>query len=80
MTRGARGPEHAGCANACIARGVSPGFRADDGKLYLLLAEKPFSVKETVAGLAGAPVAVTGTLVERDGLRAIQVKTARRVD
>jgi hypothetical protein len=70
-----RGPGHAGCANACISRGVTPGFVASDGKLYLLFDEKPFSVKEKIAGLAGQQVALTGTIVERDGVRAILFKS-----
>jgi hypothetical protein len=78
LTRGAKGPEHAGCANACIARGVSAGFLADDGQLYVLLAEKPFTVKDAVAGLAGGPAIVEGTVAERTGVKAIRVTAARR--
>ncbi|HKY04925.1 MAG TPA: hypothetical protein VJQ56_08545 [Blastocatellia bacterium] len=68
-----RGAEHAGCANSCISRGVTVGFISDDGKLYVLFDEKMIAVKEKVAGLAGQPVAVTGVVVERDGLKAIRV-------
>ncbi|HKP87707.1 MAG TPA: hypothetical protein VJZ26_16520 [Blastocatellia bacterium] len=70
------GPQHAGCANACINRGVTPGFVASDGKLYLLFDEKPFSVKEKIAGLAGQQVTLKGVIVERDGVRAILFKSA----
>jgi hypothetical protein len=70
-----RGQGHAGCANACINRGVTPGFVASDGKLYLLFDEKPFSVKEKIAGLAGQQVTLTGTVVERDGMQAILFKS-----
>ena len=79
VTRGARGPEHAGCANACIGRGVTPGFVAEDGRVFLLLAERPFSVKDTVAGLAGELVVARGVVVERDGVRAIQLKAVEKV-
>jgi hypothetical protein len=78
LSRGARGAEHAGCANACLSRGVTAGFKAEDGRLFVLLAERPVSVKDTLAGLAGARVTVKGTLVERDGMQAIQVKSAER--
>jgi hypothetical protein len=78
LSRGARGAEHAGCANACLSRGVTAGFKAEDGRLFVLLAEKPVSVKDTLAGLAGARVTVKGTLVERDGMKALQVKSAER--
>ena len=79
LTRGARGSDHAGCANACIGRGVTPGFVADDGRVFLVLAERPFSAKDLLAGLAGAPVRVRGTIVERDGVRGFQLKAAERV-
>jgi hypothetical protein len=74
MTRGARGASHAGCANACIGRGVTPGFVAEDGRVFVLLGERPFPVKETVAGLAGQTIGVRGTVIERDGLRGFQLK------
>jgi hypothetical protein len=79
LTRGERGPGHAGCANACIGRGVTPGFVAEDGRVFLLLGERPVSVKELVAGLAGSRVVVQGKPVERDGLRGFQVTAVERV-
>lgn len=72
-SRGAAGEEHAGCANACLSRNVPAGFLADDGTLYLLLDEKPVAVREKVAGKAGKPVKVTGKIVERSGLKALQL-------
>ena len=72
-TRGAEGETHAGCANACISRGVPAGLVAEDGTLYLLLDEKPFSVKEKVAGKAGKKVTARGTVVERGGMKALQM-------
>jgi hypothetical protein len=80
LTRGASGAEHAGCANACIGRGVTPGFLADDGRVFVLLGERPFPVKEQIAGLAGEKVTVTGTPVERGGVRALQLKLVKRSD
>jgi len=79
LTRGARGSQHAGCANACIGRGVTPGFVAEDGRVFLLLAERPLSAKDMLAGLAGEPVRVRGTIVERDGVRGLQLKAAERL-
>jgi len=78
LTRGASGAEHAGCGNACLARGVTPGFLAEDGRVFVLLGARPFPVKDQIAGLAGDPVTVTGTPVERGGLRALQLKTVER--
>ena len=70
-----RGASHAGCANACLARNVTAGFVASDGKVYLLFDEKPFPVKEKIAGLAGQAVTLTGAVVERDGVRGILLKS-----
>ncbi|HEY0139705.1 MAG TPA: hypothetical protein VGF48_02355 [Thermoanaerobaculia bacterium] len=72
-SRGEKGGAHAGCANACISRDVPAGLLADDGTLYLLVNEKPNSVKEKVAGKAGRKVTATGKIVERSGLKALQL-------
>ena len=69
-----RGASHAGCANACLARNVTAGFVASDGKVYLLFDEKPFPVKDKIGGLAGQVVTLTGVIVERDGMRGILLK------
>ena len=78
VTHGIRDAKHTACSNACIARGVPAGFLADDGKLYVLFDQKPFSVKEKVAGLADVPAVLTGTLVERAGIRGIQIQKIER--
>jgi hypothetical protein len=80
LTRGASGPEHAGCGNACLARGVTPGFLADDGRVFVLLGARPFPVKDQIAGLAGEKVTVTGAPVDRGGVRGLQLKTVERRD
>lgn len=72
-SRAARGEEHAGCANACISRDVPAGLLAEDGTLYLLVNEKPVSVKEKVAGKAGKKVTAKGKVVERSGMKALQL-------
>ena len=68
-----RGADHAGCANACINRGVTPGFLAKDGTLYVLFDEKMTSPKEKIAGQAGKPVSATGFVLERDGVKALRL-------
>ena len=78
VTHGIRNAKHTACSNACIARGVPAGFLADDGKLYVLFGQKPFSVKETVAGMADVPAVLTGTPVERNGIRGIQIEKIER--
>ncbi len=79
VTRGERGAAHAGCANACIGRGVTPAFVAEDGRVFLLLAERPVSVKDAVAGLAGETVVARGVVYERDGVRALQLKAVEKL-
>ena len=69
VSRGAAGEKHAGCAEACINRGVPAGFLADNGTLYVLLDEKMISVKEKIAGKVGKPAKATGFVVEKDGMK-----------
>lgn len=72
-SRGAHGPEHSGCSNACISRDVPAALLTEDGTLYLLLNEKSVSVKEKIAGLAGKKVTAKGKVVERSGMKALQL-------
>jgi len=78
VTHGIRDAKHTACSNACIARGVPAGFLTDDGTLYVLFDEKPFSVKDKVAGLADVPAILKGTPVERNGIRGIQIKSIEK--
>ena len=80
VTHGIRDAAHTACANACIARGVPAGFLADDGTLYLLFEEKPFSVKDRVANLADVPAVVRGTVTVRNGVKGIQMKSIEKAD
>ncbi|HEX7253784.1 MAG TPA: hypothetical protein VF376_12955, partial [Thermoanaerobaculia bacterium] len=75
VTHGIHDAKHTACSNACIARGVPAGFLADDGTLYVLFDEKPFSVKDKVAGLADVPVTLTGSPVVRGGIKGIQIQS-----
>jgi len=79
VTHGIRDAKHTACSNACIARGVPAGFLADDGTLYVLFDEKPFSVKDKVAGLADVPIRLTGKPVVRGGIKGIQIKSIEKV-
>lgn len=51
---------------------------AQDGTLYVLFEEKPFSVKDRVAGLADVPVIVKGTPVDRAGVKGIQIASIEK--
>jgi len=66
------GPDHAKCANSCIARGLPAGFLSD-GQVYMLLGAGHGAASELVAGHAGSAVTVVGKLVEHHGMRAIQL-------
>jgi hypothetical protein len=79
VTHGSRDAGHTACANACIARGVPAGFLANDGTLYVLFGEKPFSVKDQVKDLADVPIRLTGTPVVRSGAKGIQIKSIEKV-
>jgi hypothetical protein len=79
VTHGIHDAKHTGCANACIARGVPAGLLTEDGTLYVLFEEKPYSVKDRVAGLADVPVEVRGIPVARGGVRGLQVKSIEKV-
>jgi hypothetical protein len=78
VTHGVHDATHTACANACIERGVPAGFLAKDGTLYLLFAQEPFSVKDQVKNLADVPIRLTGTLVERNGVSGIQIKSIEK--
>ena len=78
VTHGIHDAAHTGCANACIARGVPAGFLAEDGTLYVLFGETPHSVKETVKDMDDVPATVTGTPLERGGIKGIQLKSIQK--
>ena len=46
--------------------------------LYVLLSEKPFSIKDTVAGFVGVKAVAKGKLVERAGVKALQLASIER--
>ena len=78
VTHGLHDAKHTACANACIARGVPAGFLAEDGTLYVLFGEKPFSVKDAVADLADVPITLTAIPVVRGGVKGLQIKSIEK--
>lgn len=69
----ALGMEHAKCARACMAKGLPIGFRSDDGNVYNLIGAGHDPIVALVADWAGKHCAVTGAVVEHDGIRAIRL-------
>jgi len=74
VAKGAHGPDHAGCAKACVKGGQPMGLLTDDGTLVLLAADhqngEPY---EALKDLAGAQAEVTGILSEKDGMAMVTV-------
>lgn len=68
-----QGAEHAKCANSCIGRGLPIGFLATDGTVYLIIGSDHNSANEMVKGWAGKQSTITGTVVEHNGLKAIDI-------
>lgn len=74
LGHGARGADHKGCATKCIASGMPFGLLTADGKLYLLTMNHdnpdPYNrCKE----LAAETVVVSGAVMQRNGLMAVDV-------
>jgi hypothetical protein len=66
-----QGLEHAKCATTCIRKGLPIGFLAD-GEVYLIIGKEHESAKDLVADFAGIQSRLTGTLIEHDGVKAIE--------
>jgi len=66
------GMEHAKCAQACMAKGMPIGFLADDGSVYVLVSAEHDPLVGQVKDWAGKKCALTGTVIERKGIRGIE--------
>ena len=76
---GERGAKHQQCAQLCIRKGMPMGLLTSTGDLYLVV--PPHSKTEAykkVQGWAGLDVEITGTVMERNGMKSIEVASARR--
>jgi len=67
------GEEHAKCANTCIERGLPVGFLAKDGTVYLIIGSDHNPANDMVKGWAGKQSQITGTIVEHNGMKAINL-------
>ncbi len=70
----AKGEKHKSCATKCISGGMPMGLLTADNKLFLLTLDHdnadPYNQAKT---FAGDMVEVTGTVMERGGMRALDV-------
>lgn len=73
---GSRGPDHAKCAEECIAKGLPIGF-VSGGRIYLLLGPGKDPAKGIAAGRTGTTVVIHGKVFEQGGLAAIQAREIR---
>lgn len=80
LGHGAKGKDHQSCALKCIANGMPMGLLTKDGKLYLLTeshdSADPFNQAKQ---WAAEQVTVTGPMLERDGMKALQVDQVKQV-
>jgi hypothetical protein len=73
-----KGAKHQQCAQLCINKGMPMGLLTEAGDLYLLV--PPHSNTEAYKKLkemAAKNVEVTGTIMERNGMKSIEVASAK---
>ena len=68
---GSSGASHAACAKKCIEGGRPVGLKGSDGRTYLLVGA-PQTLNIQLAPFAAKTVTVTGKVVYRDGISAIE--------
>jgi hypothetical protein len=73
-----QGSEHAKCAKTCIRKGLPIGFLVD-GEVYLIIGKEHESAKDLVVDFAGTQSRLTGTLIEHDGVKAIEIAKIEKV-
>lgn len=78
MDHGAHGDGHKKCAESCIKKGLPAGLLTSDGQLYLLV-ENHSEAKSyaKLSGYAAENVAVTGTVFDKNGMKAISVNEVK---
>ncbi len=74
LGHGARGEKHKACATKCISGGMPMGLLTSDGTLYLLTLDHTNADPYNQAkDMAAQMVEVTGTVMSRSGMKAIDV-------
>jgi hypothetical protein len=73
-----QGAEHAKCAQNCIRKGLPIGFLSN-GEVYLIIGKEHESAKDLVVDFAGRQASLTGTLIEHDGVKAIEIEKIENV-
>src|SRR5262245_48930857 len=77
---GAKGPDHAGCAQKCLDAGQPAGLAASDGKVYILMADHADPGAYTQAkSMAGKKVEIKGEVADKDGMHGITVHAVKAI-
>jgi hypothetical protein len=74
----ARGEKHTSCATKCLNQGMPMGLLTSNGTLYLVtLDHDNADPYDSLKGMAGKNVVVSGALLTRSGVKAIEASTVR---
>ncbi len=78
LGHGARGEKHISCATKCLAQGMPMGLLTSNGTLYLITLDHdnadPYN---SLKDMAGKNATVTGELLSRSGMKAIEASTVQ---
>ena len=78
LGHGARGEKHISCAAKCLNEGMPMGILTGNGTLYLVTLDHdnadPYN---SLKGMAGKSVSVTGEMLSRSGMKAITATTVQ---
>jgi hypothetical protein len=81
LGHGARGAKHKSCAVKCAKSGMPLALVTDDGAVYLLVPHhdnmEPFKQS---AGLVAAVVEVSGKVLDKGGMKAIEMHSIKKVE
>jgi len=78
VSHGARGPEHAKCAQSCAKGGQPIGLLTADGTVYVLYAShEDASAFGQAKEQAGHNVEITGVAASKGGIRGLEVNAVK---
>jgi hypothetical protein len=78
MAQGARGADHKACATGCVNAGLPIGIVDEKGNVYLAMGAKDMqNAKELLATRMADTVEVTGTLVNKGGMKTIFIESVK---
>jgi hypothetical protein len=78
LAHGAKGEKHVSCATKCLAQGMPMGVLTSNGTLYLVtLDHENADPYNSLKDMAGKQVTVTGGLLNRNGMKAIEASNVQ---